>query len=112
MKLKNILIAFTLLSTTAAFSEPTLEQNSTMELKEDASETQNQPLNTHKINQLLIQKEKLNKELADNNIWSKIYSNYHTYKELEKQHIAIRGPSGWTLKHGPSSLPNKQLALV
>ena len=33
-------------------------------------------------------------------------------KELEQQHIAIRGPSGWTLKHGPSSMPNKQLALV
>jgi small-conductance mechanosensitive channel len=89
MKFKNILIAITLLSSTAAFSEPTLEQNSTTELKKEAIETQHQPLDTQKINQLLIQKEQLNKELADNNIWSKIYSNYHTYKELEKQQITL-----------------------
>ena len=89
MSFKNILIAFTLLSSTAAFSEATLEQNSTMELIEEVSETQNQPLDMKKINQLLLQKEALDKELADNNIWSKIYSNYHTYKELEKQQIAL-----------------------
>ncbi len=47
------------------------------------------PLDMKKINQLLIQKEALEKELADNNIWSKIYSNYHTYKELEEQQITL-----------------------
>jgi len=37
------------------------------------------------INALLLQKKDINKELSENNIWSKIYSNYHTYQELEKQ---------------------------
>ncbi len=89
MKLKNILIAFSLLSFTAVFAEPayvgeTYEINTSIETVEEEN-----PLDTQKINQLLIQKETLNKELADNNIWSKIYSNYHTYKELEEQQITL-----------------------
>lgn len=32
--------------------------------------------------------------------------------ELEKQHIAIREASGWSLKQTPASIPNQQLALV
>ena len=89
MKLKNILIVFSLLSFTATFAEPTYvgetyEINHSMETVEEVN-----PLDTQKINQLLIQKETLEKELADNNIWSKIYSNYHTYKELEEQQITL-----------------------
>lgn len=38
-----------------------------------------------KIEQLLTQKEAIDKELLENNIWFKIYSNYHTYKELIQQ---------------------------
>ena len=38
-----------------------------------------------KIETLLAQKSIIDKELSDNNIWLKIYSNYHTYKELKKQ---------------------------
>jgi len=34
---------------------------------------------------LLLEKETLDKALKENNIWSKIYSNYHTYNELKKQ---------------------------
>ena len=34
---------------------------------------------------LIIQKQKLDQELKENNIWSKIYSNYHTYQELQRQ---------------------------
>jgi small-conductance mechanosensitive channel len=89
MKLKNILIAFTLLSFNTIFADPALvgethEVKTIIEIVEDEN-----PLDTQKINQLLIQKDTLNKELADNNIWSKIYSNYHTYKELEKQQITL-----------------------
>ena len=89
MNFKNILIAFSLLFFTAAFAEPTYvgetyEINTSIEAVEEHN-----PLDTQKINQLLIQKETLEKELADNNIWSKIYSNYHTYKELEEQQITL-----------------------
>jgi small-conductance mechanosensitive channel len=41
--------------------------------------------NNISISTLLLQKKDINKELSENNIWSKIYSNYHTYQELEKQ---------------------------
>lgn len=37
------------------------------------------------ISSLLLQKEVIEKELLENNIWSKIYSNYHTYEQLKKQ---------------------------
>ncbi len=84
MNFKNILIAFALLSVTAAFAEPTLEQNTTIQVAEEENS-----LNTQKINQLLIQKEVIEKELLDDNIWSKIYSNYHTYMELKKQQVTL-----------------------
>jgi len=89
MSFKNILIAFMLLSSITAFAEPALEENSTEDMTNKAIETQKPPLDMKEINQLLTEKETLEKELSDNNIWSKIYSNYHTYKELEKQEIAL-----------------------
>jgi small-conductance mechanosensitive channel len=89
MNFKNILIAFSLLSFTAAFAEPdyvgaTYEVNTSME----AVEEQN-PLDTQKINQLLMQKKKIEEDLIEDNIWSKIYSNYHIYKELKKQELVL-----------------------
>ena len=38
-----------------------------------------------KIDALLKKKEVLELSLKDNNIWAKIYSNYHTFRELVKQ---------------------------
>ncbi len=94
MNFKNIILALSLLSANLVFAEPALdgatvdksivEQNNTIQAVEDVI-----PLDNQKINSLLLQKEKLEKELSENNIWSKIYSNYHTYKELEKQNTAI-----------------------
>ena len=37
------------------------------------------------VKNLLQQKELVDKELVENNIWSKIYSNYHTYKSLKQK---------------------------
>ncbi|MCF6243755.1 MAG: mechanosensitive ion channel family protein [Sulfurovum sp.] len=45
--------------------------------------------NTQNIQTLLNKKSTINKELSENNIWSKIYSNYHTYQELKKQKKTI-----------------------
>jgi len=67
--------------TSMVFSASEAENNSTGIAKEEA----NHPIMTQAIQNLLIEKEKLDKELKYNNIWSKIYSNYHTYLELEKQ---------------------------
>ena len=85
MNIKHIFIAFSLLTAIPAFSAPiSPEQNASTERieKEDT-------INKTKINQLLLQKSALKEELLDNNIWSKIYSNYHTYKELRQQEVAL-----------------------
>ena len=77
MNFKHLVLTFVFLSATLAFAEPNVEQNSTTQSIEDK--------NRLKINALLIQKEALEEEIIDNNIWSKIYSNYHTYQELKEQ---------------------------
>ncbi len=51
-------------------------------------------LNKKKIEQLLAEKEIVEKELLENNIWFKIYSNYHTYKELVNQKRTLDGKIG------------------
>lgn len=94
MNLKNTILAFSLLSASLLFAEPAFEMqpvketvvepNSTIESTEEES-----ALDMEEINFLLLKKETLEKELNDNNIWSKIYSNYHTYKELEKQKVTL-----------------------
>ena len=75
------------------------EQNSTLPADAEKGETpkiresnlsanpaiSNQP----KIKILLTEKEKVDRELLENNIWSKVYSNYHTYKDLEKRKIGL-----------------------
>lgn len=84
MNLKHILIAFFLLYAPAAFCEENLEENSTIETVEEAN-----LLYTEEIDQLLLQKKALDKELIENSIWSKIYSNYHTYIQLKEQEIVL-----------------------
>jgi len=37
------------------------------------------------ITELINKKKILDSKIKDNNIWSKIYSNYHTFRELEDQ---------------------------
>ena len=51
-------------------------------------------LNKKKIEQLFAEKEVVDKELLENNIWFKIYSNYHTYKELVNQKRTLDGKIG------------------
>ncbi len=98
MNFKNIILALSILSATSAFCEqsiddPTItevtfaesivEQNTSQILEEKS------PLDIQKTNQLLVEKERLDKELIENNIWSKIYSNFHTYQVLKKQQITL-----------------------
>lgn len=89
MNFKNILIAFSLLSVTIAFAQPnfyesTDDENTTTEAVIEADNMYMQ-----KRNQLLIQKKQIEEELIEDNIWSKIYSNYHIYKVLKKQELVF-----------------------
>ena len=72
------LLFVTLLFNTFVLAEPQAESNSTTIERNHTTSV--------KIDQkLLLDKKRLDEELKENNIWSKIYSNYHTYKELKKQ---------------------------
>ena len=46
------------------------------------------------LKQLIAEKNQLDINLKENNIWSKIYSNYHIYKELKKQQIILEKKIG------------------
>ena len=43
----------------------------------------------NKINILITKNQTLDLSLKDNNIWAKIYSNYHTYEELKSQKLHL-----------------------
>ena len=70
------LYAFILLLT--AFAYGTNEDNAT-----------SKTIKHNKITSLLLERDLIEKELLENNIWSKIYSNYHTYKELKREDLLI-----------------------
>ena len=54
-------------------------------LQKSLSPVKIDPLKKKVLLELIKQKEALDVQLKENNIWSKIYSNYHTYMELIKQ---------------------------
>ena len=96
----RVLLFTSLFFTTLSFSMPQIEQNSTTSTTEeqsslsgqtDITEEQNSSADqtdtlekTQELQKLLTKNETLDKEIIDNNIWSKIYSNYHIYQELKK----------------------------
>ena len=79
MNFKNLIVVFFLLSATLSFATSTDEQSNTIEVKKQETSIKQQ------IEQLLIQKVTIDDDILDNNIWTKIYSNYHTYVVLKKQ---------------------------
>jgi len=85
MKFITTIAALTILSSTLLFSESAItEKNSSIDLVK-VPVVKKTPVNTAEIKRLLVEKENIEKELIDDNIWSKIYSNYHTYKVLKRQ---------------------------
>jgi len=81
----RVLLLCTLFLSVSAFAELQEEKNSTRGVSVNREQTVVTNLVSQKIDKLLFEKKVLDKALSENNIWSKIYSNYHTYKELKKQ---------------------------
>lgn len=79
MKLK--LFIFLLLSIGALFAEPQADQNSS------AQKVIKKP-NTA-LMELLEEKYQIETELTENNIWSKIYSSYNTYRSLKNERAQL-----------------------
>ncbi len=81
MRLKLLLITLFFFVVTSTVAEVKTEDN--------ASQSIDINKNTIQINALILQKDALENELVENNIWSKIYSNYHTYKELKNKYVFL-----------------------
>ena len=77
MPLQILVALFVFLSSTFAWAVAPMDKNKTVYSQIEQ--------NQEKKKALLLTKERFDKELIGNNIWLKIYSNYHTYKELKKQ---------------------------
>jgi hypothetical protein len=76
MTFRALFVLLLILSSQVAWASPTVESNETS-------------LQKDKYTALLEKKERIEFELTENNIWSKIYSNYHTYQELKTQKILL-----------------------
>ncbi len=85
MYLKKLFLLIILLSS-IALSET---NNTVNQALHDLNNTISDESKSINIEELLLQQTAINKELSENNIWSKIYSNYHTYQELKQQKILL-----------------------
>ncbi len=63
---------------------------------------------TETLSRLIEEKKNLDVQLKENNIWSKIYSNYHVYKELKKQEEVLDRKIDELEKLSKKRLLNKQ----
>jgi len=87
------LLSASLDCSTLLFAVPVMEENassSAASAVQDANLTRTHTVSKEEMSKkkrirvLLNEKDALEKELLDNNIWSKIYSNYHVYQELKR----------------------------
>ncbi len=86
------LLLTSLLFTTLAVATAEGEQNSTTSINKEQNSSVQQAFTiktSEKEQNLLNDKAILDKEIIDNNIWSKIYSNYHIYQELKKSEALL-----------------------
>lgn len=87
--IRIIFFVFTLLFTNILCAESDTDNNNT--LPEQSSQNINlmETSSVLRSDILLSQKEKLEKELNENNIWFKIYSNYDTYQQLKEEEALL-----------------------
>ncbi|SFZ97418.1 MscS family mechanosensitive ion channel [hydrothermal vent metagenome] len=87
------LIFLSLIFATFTNASQSIENNVTKVQNSNIAVVKKDKLNksnrTKRLEELIAQKDELNKKITTNSIWSKIYSNYHTYRELNKQKVFI-----------------------
>ncbi|CAA6822669.1 MAG: MscS family mechanosensitive ion channel [uncultured Sulfurovum sp.] len=77
----KIIVHIFLVFSTLIVAEPTAESNASIQREQTT-------IDIH-LQELVVQKNTLDNELIENNIWTKIYSNYHTYQELQVQQTRL-----------------------
>jgi len=101
-----------LLSGTLLFAQPGVKND--MPQETPSSKTETTALETAQadtssdIQHLLEEKHNLDIQLKENNVWSKIYSNYHIYKELKDEEAALDRKIGELNKLSKKRRLNKQ----
>jgi len=91
--MRKTLLLLLFFCTTFVFPASYTEQNRTVDAstkEEYTSYKQSLVPSKLKLHLLQEKKDNLDKELIYNNIWSKIYSNYHTFKELKQQEKRLK----------------------
>jgi len=81
MRLKFFYFLLLVLSFTLVQAQNSIDKNSTINPNKQAQLEEKKAL--------LIEKESIEKELLENNIWSKIYSSYNTYQTLKKERAVL-----------------------
>ena len=90
MQFKYVILALTLLFSTVVFAETDkVDNNISVVNKYVEPEKKIDYAKLAEIKRLIVQKENIEKELVEDNIWSKIYSNYHTYQVLKRQKSSL-----------------------
>ena len=77
-----------------------------LRLKKEKDELRLRTLNL-KRNTFLLKLEEVNKLLEDDNIWSKVYSNYETYNDLENKLVKIKKEILFLKNRYPLGSPDK-----
>ena len=72
------------------------DRNGSLAAKQQLKKADNRDV----VELLLHRKEQLDQELKKNNIWSKIYSNYHTYLFLKEEQKKLKAKIGFLEKRG------------
>lgn len=89
MKLTSVVLALFLFGAINLDAEETVELNQTTQNSTEYNASELSIEDGKKSEQLLFEKNTLDSELIENNIWSKIYSNYHIFLGLKKQEIKL-----------------------
>lgn len=84
----------------------TVVDRETLKLKREKDELRLRTLNL-KRNTLLLKLEEVNKLLEYDNIWSKVYSNYETYNDLENKLVKIKKEILFLKNRYPLGSPDK-----
>ncbi|HIC77791.1 MAG TPA: hypothetical protein EYP02_01295, partial [Sulfurovum sp.] len=84
----------------------TVIDRETLKLKREKDELRLRTLNLKK-NTLLLKLKEVNKLLEYDNIWSKVYSNYETYNDLENKLVKIKKEILFLKNRYPLGSPDK-----
>ena len=85
MQLKVFIFIWAIVSIIAMAEGNSSENNRSTVFANKQVQVDSNYFKKNEIDTLLFQINEVNKALSENNIWSKIYSNYHTYEELKQQ---------------------------